>query len=57
MKKYKCKYCKDKGYIQIAPNVRGIKECPYCQETVLKGYQPYISEFGNPPKGSNNKDA
>lgn len=28
--KKKCKYCKGTGYIQIAPNVRGIKKCPYC---------------------------
>lgn len=28
--KYKCKYCNDTGLIQIAPNVRGLKKCPYC---------------------------
>lgn len=56
MKKYKCKHCKDTRYVQIAPNVRGIKECPYCKN-VLNGYQPYISGFGNPPRGSNAKDA
>lgn len=27
----KCKYCNGKGLIQIAPNVRGLKKCPYCQ--------------------------
>lgn len=32
MKKYKCKHCKDTGYVQIAPNVRGIKKCPYCNK-------------------------
>jgi DnaJ-class molecular chaperone len=31
----KCNYCKDKGMIQIAPNVRGIKKCPFCNG---KGY-------------------
>lgn len=58
MKKYKCKHCKDKEYVQITTNVRGIKECPYCSRIVLKGYQPFItSELENPPKGSNAKDA
>lgn len=32
MKKYKCKYCKDSGYIPIAKGVRGIKKCPYCNK-------------------------
>ena len=27
----KCKYCKGTGLVQIAPNVRGLKKCPYCQ--------------------------
>lgn len=27
----KCKYCNGTGLIQIAPNVRGLKKCPYCQ--------------------------
>ena len=26
-----CKHCSDTGLIQIAPNVRGMKICPYCQ--------------------------
>lgn len=26
----KCKQCKGTGIIQIAPNVRGLKVCPYC---------------------------
>lgn len=56
MKQYKCKHCKDTGFIQIAPNVRGIKKCPYCQQ--MSGYQPFITlKPGNPPKGSNAKDA
>lgn len=25
-----CKYCEGKGIVQIAPNVRGMKKCPYC---------------------------
>ena len=27
----KCEHCKGTGLIQIAPNVRGLKKCPYCQ--------------------------
>lgn len=26
----KCKYCDGKGLVQIAPNIRGLKKCPYC---------------------------
>jgi DnaJ-class molecular chaperone len=26
----KCKNCKGTGFVQIAPNVRGIKKCPFC---------------------------
>ena len=26
----KCEHCKGTGVVQIAPNVRGIKKCPYC---------------------------
>ena len=26
----KCKHCKGTGIVQIAPNVRGLKVCPYC---------------------------
>ena len=29
-RKQKCKNCKGKGLVQIAPNVKGLKECPYC---------------------------
>ena len=27
----KCEYCKGTGLVQIAPNIRGLKKCPYCQ--------------------------
>lgn len=27
----KCTYCGGTGLVQIAPNVRGLKKCPYCQ--------------------------
>lgn len=26
----KCEHCSDTGLVQIAPNVRGLKKCPYC---------------------------
>lgn len=28
--KVKCKHCNGKGLVQIAPNVRGLKKCPFC---------------------------
>ena len=31
MDKRKCKYCNGTGIVQVAPNARGIKECPYCK--------------------------
>ena len=31
----KCKKCKGKGLIQIAPNIRGLKKCHCCKG---KGY-------------------
>ena len=31
MENTKCKYCNDTGLIKIAPNVRGVEKCPYCQ--------------------------
>lgn len=33
LKNDKCKSCKGKGLIQIAPNVKGLKKCPYCNGT------------------------
>lgn len=26
----KCNHCKGTGLVQIAPNVRGLKKCPFC---------------------------
>lgn len=26
-----CKHCGGTGFVQIGPNVRGIKKCPYCK--------------------------
>lgn len=26
----KCEHCNGKGLVQIAPNVRGLKKCPFC---------------------------
>lgn len=34
MKKTKCKECKGTGFIQIGPNIKGIKPCPYCSKDV-----------------------
>ena len=28
--KITCKACNDTGYVQVAPNARGIKKCPTC---------------------------
>lgn len=25
-----CEYCNGTGWVQVAPNARGIKRCPYC---------------------------
>lgn len=29
--KKKCKHCKGKGIVQIAPNIRGLMNCPFCK--------------------------
>ena len=31
-KKTKCKYCKGTGMVQIGPNIKGLKPCPYCNK-------------------------
>ena len=30
-KSKECKNCKGIGYIQVAPNARGLKQCPICK--------------------------
>lgn len=27
----KCKYCNGSGFVQVAPNTRGLKLCPFCK--------------------------
>lgn len=29
----KCKHCNGKGAVQIAPNIRGLTKCPFCNGT------------------------
>jgi len=28
--KKKCKHCKGKGVVQIAPQIKGLTKCPFC---------------------------
>jgi len=32
-KKCKCKYCKGRGLVLIAKDIKGLQECPYCNGT------------------------
>lgn len=57
MKKYKCNYCKDKGIVQIAPDVRGIKKCPYCNNEKTQQSDKITNDTKSPLMSSDDSEA
>ena len=34
----KCKNCGGSGWVPVAPNAKGIKPCPYCNQQKFNGW-------------------